>query len=86
MKLREMEKGVRYIVTTGGSTLKKGDSVVMESDGCLVCFDAGGFLPRGEWRNLRNEVEIDIEYYKQQIKELKSAIYHYNQLIKKGKK
>ena len=64
MKLREMEPGVRYIVTKNGSTLLKGDRIRLEKDGALMCTDAGGWLNPSDWKRLRNEIEIDKEYYK----------------------
>jgi len=64
MKLKEMSEGVRYIVVTNGTALKKGDHVVIDSrDGALICREAGGWLNKDDWVRLRNRVKIDTEYY-----------------------
>ena len=63
MRLNEAKKGTRYIVTTNGQTLRKGDHIYFEKDDCLVCKEAGGWLLKEDWKRLRNQIEVDWEYY-----------------------
>lgn len=75
MKLRDMDKGIHYVVIKGGSTLAKGDDVWLDEDGLLYCGSAAGWLNPSEWRRLRNEVVFNVAYYQKQIVSL-TAIFN----------
>ena len=83
MKLKEMMPEVRYIVTKGGSTLRKGENVWLDFDGSLMCLQGGGWLMPQEWRLLRNEVEFDVAYYEKEIEKMQAKIEICRSLIAK---
>ena len=64
MKLKDMKNGVRYVAVTNGSTIMKGEHVYL-SGNAVFSIEAKGFLIKGAWERLRNEVEIDVDYHLQ---------------------
>lgn len=71
MKLKEMEHGLHYVAVTNGSTIAKGERLMREKvDDSMVSFDAGGWLQKDEWKLLRNDVEIDWDYYRRKRESL----------------
>jgi len=57
MKLYDAKEGMRYVVSKGTrcGTLQKGDRIRIEK-GDLICNQAGGWLPEGEWSTLKAEI------------------------------
>jgi hypothetical protein len=72
MKLKDMKLGIRYVVTTPGSTLAVGDQVEKQKD--LLWVKSCGWLMQGEWHRLRNEVAVDLTYYKDRVKKARKDL------------
>lgn len=83
MKLKEMIPDLWYVVTKGGSTLRKGENIKLNHDGYLSCPNGGGVLLPFEWKRLRNEVEFNTAYYEKEIKKFQDMIQIRKNLIKK---
>lgn len=71
MRLKDMQVMGRYVVTKGGSTLKAGERVSRDSKNSIACYDSRGWLVEGEWERLRNEVEVDVEWYENRARKLR---------------
>jgi len=81
MKLKDMEIGIQYVVTKGGSTLHVGDSVRIDYVNRLMCPRIGEWLDRRYWVRLRNEVEIDFTFYKDEKVSLENQIKEINAIL-----
>lgn len=58
MKLKNIEQNTMYYVTkTKGTEFFPGDRLKM-FNGVLLCYEACGFLEKGQWEHLDVEVEI----------------------------
>jgi len=80
-KFKELEVGVHYVAITNGSTVYKGEHVYLESDGCLVNEDSGGWLvPPIKIRNL---FAVDCDYYDDLIVLAVKQIKDYESIIKR---
>ena len=69
MKLKDMKIGIRYKVVKGSKrgALRTGDRIWIEG-GILMCQEACGWID--DWSRLKDEVELDVEYYNKIIKRL----------------
>ena len=74
IKLKDMIPNIAYVVATNGITLKIGDHILKEADGCIMCKEAHGFLTPDDWRYLRNKVVVDREYYREKLVEMKEQM------------
>ena len=71
MLLQNIKKNGHYIITKGTSckTLQKGDRVIIQCSGRLMlCGYIGGWLEYDEWKDLSAEVDVDVAYYKGEIR------------------
>jgi hypothetical protein len=76
MKLKDMRRGIRYVVTRGQSrgTLRAGDHVWINEKYCgLDCKEAGGWIDKEDFERMqrdgrvKTEVELDVGYYRKRI-------------------
>jgi hypothetical protein len=76
-RLSEMIEWLPYTVVTGTDcgTLQVGDSVRVESNGDLLCIQAGGWLPYAEWFDFDSQVSVKVDKSAiDRIKQEKAAI------------
>ena len=54
LKVSELQAGIPYVVVNlpHGSTLCKGDRVKIDTDGKMLCYNAGGWLEKDDWKKL----------------------------------
>jgi len=59
MELKDISANKKYRVTKGSdcTTLRAGDTVILDKSNYLLCPQAGGFLPPEEWQQLKG-VEV----------------------------
>jgi hypothetical protein len=82
MKLKDMKPGYPYIVTTNGSTLRKGDHIGVDEWGRLYCAQSFGWLDKDDWKRLRNNVELDKKQIESEIEDLHKEIAKREKILK----
>ena len=85
-----METGIHYIVTKGTKTgvIRTGDHILLESNGDLLCHEAGGWLPKKQVKSALKGIqyEKDLNYYKKSIAKHQKIIYDLEKQLNKGDK
>lgn len=73
--LKDILPDVHYTVLVGDAVFMLGDRIIMGSDRCLVCREAGGFLPPEEWACCDGVlVGLDREYYQVRLARLQKEL------------
>lgn len=84
MLLQDVRKNGHYVITKGSSceTLQKGDRVIIQCSGRLMlCGYIGGWLEYDEWKGLSVEVDVDVSYYKCEIRKAMDSIAKCNEML-----
>jgi len=80
---------IPYVVCKGTKcgTFKKGDTIVVQSNGDILCYQACGWLCKEEAEEFYNlEVELDISLLKKKQEYYKNKLEQLNLCIKNGGK